>query len=167
MRTACYETRQLTFFESPLKRCDQAPIPRPSLSAVLDGKPLVVGEFRPEREVQQVHGEDEGHGALVLGLRMQLVLRPGSGGVALLLHLQVDGLGSVLGGAHVDGDVDATVVDMFDGLEDARLRLGRDIEFSLEVLAEKLKELRVRLVVGHFFLERVTSPGSNYEDLKE
>lgn len=117
-----------TFIERPLQGGHEAPVPGPRLSAVLDGEALALGPLGPEGEVEQVHGEDEGGGTVpavaVVGLGMQLVSRPGGGGVGPLAHLRVDDGGGVLARPHVEGDVHGVVVDVLGALEDARLRLG-------------------------------------------
>ncbi|WDK10551.1 hypothetical protein CGRA01v4_01830 [Colletotrichum graminicola] len=135
--------------ESALQRGNHAPVSGPGLAAILDGVSLVVGLFGPEAEVEQVHGEDESCGGLVLGFGVQLMLGPGRGRVLLLLHLSVDGGGGALSSPHVNGDIDGVIVDELSAIEDTRLRLIIDFELALEVLAQESQEFGVGLVVGH------------------
>lgn len=46
--TSCQDRMRLTFIECPLERRNQTPVPSPPLAAILNCKPLVFGQLRPE-----------------------------------------------------------------------------------------------------------------------
>lgn len=91
----------------------ERPVAGPAYALVLDGEALVVRETREEGEVQEVHGEYEVDGVLVLGIGVQLMLTPLVGGILPDLHALPDSMGSGLGPGHIDGDVDGVVANIF------------------------------------------------------
>lgn len=112
-------TKEHTFVQRPLQSRNQTPITRPPLPAILNRETLrFIRLFRPEAKIQQVHRQDEVDSALILGLGMQLVLRPGLGGILLLLHQPPDRLGGFLGASRVESDVNGVVEDVTRVLQD-------------------------------------------------
>jgi len=66
-----------TLVQRSLHASYQTCIARPLLALVVYGKPLIlVLESRPEAEVEQVHGEDEGQCGIVFGFRVEGMVCP-------------------------------------------------------------------------------------------